>query len=168
MSIKRVYGHIGRTCLQATLNRDLCTQDSLAAYLSSLGMQVDRSQVARWTTGLDHVPADVLVHLANHTGEPTEVLGFLAQACGCEVVRLPEGALTGRQVTTATLQLGAAVGHLQAAVADATDPDSEDGAGLSRAERDAIRDHVAELAQQLADLQKQLDSVPLKAVRKSA
>lgn len=152
MAPKRVYGHLGRTCIQSALNRDLCTQDSFAAYLASLDLPVDRSLVARWSTGQDHVPADVLIHLAKHTGEPELVLGVLAGALDCVVVRLPQGLASGREITKAVLEVGAAVGRLQARVAEATDPDGDSGISVSQDEREGMHDQIRCLIQQLADM----------------
>jgi hypothetical protein len=119
---------------------------------------VDRSQVARWATGADHVPADILVHLADHTGAPVEIFSILTRACNCEVVQVPDGAVTGREVTVASLQLGAAVGRLQAAVADATDPDSDGGADFTALERAALTTQVHDLVQRLMDLARGLET----------
>jgi hypothetical protein len=165
VTAKRVYGHLARTALQVALNSNLCTQESFAAYLSSLGCPVDRSQISRWSTGQDHVPGDVIVHLAQHTGEPELVFGVLLEPLGCSAVHLPEGLASGREVTRAALEIGAAVGRLQSEVAISTDPDGDSGSALSTSERAALRNQVQDLAQQLMDLDRDLaETSPVQVV----
>ena len=163
VTAKRVY--LARTALQVALNSNLCTQESFAAYLSSLGCPVDRSQISRWASGLDHVPGDVLVHLAQHTGEPELVFGVLLEPLGCSAIRLPEGMASGREVTRAALDIGAAVGRLQSEVAISIDPDGDAGTALSASERAALRNNVRDLAQQLMDLDRDLaETSPVRVV----
>lgn len=101
------------------------TDESLVAYLSQLGMNVDRSLVSRWRSGDRAMPVDVLVALAQHADHrdhhdgPERVLGVVASLVRCTVVRLPDVAVSAAGVVRQALQIGAMVGDLQREVYDA-------------------------------------------------
>lgn len=139
----RDYGCHARTVLQVAMQSGYCTEDSFTSYLqATTGEQLDRSQVAHWSSGTCHLPAEVFLHLLAHVGHPDHVLHLLQVFLGSQaydgqapVVSMEPLDKPGGDLVHEVLELGAALGRLQARVADALHPRGAGGARITPQER---------------------------------
>ncbi len=155
-TVKGPYGPWSRSVLEALRERGLFKVEAFVAHLSERGVRVDRTLVSHWRAGRTHLPADLLPILAEFTGRPDLVYGPYLREAGCEVVRLPRGALEDRDLVDLILDAGATLGRLQRALFDARRPSSPGGEAVTPDERAELLGRVDELIQRLADLRARL------------
>lgn len=160
------YGPAGRTALQVATASGWCTQESFAAYLSAvLRHPVSRGQVANWASGRDHVPADILVHLARHTGRPMEVMQVLLGEVDLLAVERPRGVAAGGEVVVLAASTAGRVGRLVEHVVLEADEGSDGGRARTPAELRArlslIHGAQVELAQLHAETLATIHGAPV-------
>lgn len=128
----------------------LCTDDSFATYLRSLGIPCERVTFTNQRRGHRTAPLGLLPLLLHHVDDPGAVLGLLARPHGLRVVEDTEGASAG---TTTALMLRAIgeAGRLSAVVSEAL-ADGE----ISEDERRAVEERLEVAAQTIANLRAQL------------
>ncbi len=155
----RSYGPVGRTALQVACARRWCTQDSFSAYLSGvLDDRVTRDTVANWSVGREHVPVDVLVHLARHTGQGRDVLQLVAEELGLVVVDRPRGSSHGDEVLVVGSRAAGRVGLLVEHLGGERDEASDGGAARTRAELEERLRLIGDAEQHLAQLRAQTEA----------
>ena len=137
---------------------------------------ITTTQLSTWLGVPDTVVSDtragrrclhpwMLLRIAKRHGDALPVIGEIAAAAGQMLVERPtdEATATGR-ISRTTLQLGRAQGALCDAVAAATDPESEDGEGFSRREREEVLDQVRGLIRQAVAFEAQLSGLGVRRV----
>lgn len=137
----------------------LCTDDSAATYLRSLGVECERPTLTNWRRGHRTAPLGLLPLLLRHVDDPRAVLNLLAIPLGLRVVEDTEGASVG---TTTALMLRAIgeAGRLSSVVSEAL-ADGE----ISEDERRAVEERLEAAAQTIASLRAQLASPALRVAR---
>lgn len=126
----------------------LCTDESLSAFLSSVGESVDRTTLVRWRAGERAAPLGLLPILLGHVDDPAAVLDLLARPLGLRVVPdtdtdTDERGLGDRALELAELS-GAVVATVRTALADGR---------VTADERAAIGDTAAALRRAAAELE---------------
>lgn len=155
----RRYGPVGQTILQVACARRLCTQDSFSAYLSGvLDDRVTRDTVANWASGREHVPVDVVVHLARHTGQARELLQLVAEELDLVVVDRPRGSVHGDEVLVVGSRAAGRVGRLVEHLGSEREETSDGGAARTRAELEERLRLIGDAEQHLAQLRAQTES----------
>ena len=126
----------------------VATDESLAAYLDSLGEVVDRTTLVRWRAGERSAPLGLLPVLLGHVDDPAAVLDILARPLGLRVV--PDGDLTTdeRGLGDRALELAEISGGVVSTVRHAL----VDG-HVTDAEREDVRRAAADLRRAAAELE---------------
>lgn len=130
--------------------------EAFVAWLQERDLHIDRTLVSHWMNGRTHLPADILVRLAQFTDRADLVFGEYLRALECELVHLDSAAPEDRDIVDLVLEAGATLGHLQRAVIQALAPDSPGGREITGDECRVIRRHLDEFISELTGLRANL------------
>ena len=140
MATHRHYGTATRRMLAALRSRGLLDQEAFAQHLAdATGEPMTKQQVSLWTTGEQHLPADVLPHLAAFVGRTDLVFDPLVRASGLEPAAPASEPHAIHAVTRSALDVAREI-------AESTDPESPGGAELTDEERDRLRRELEDAA----------------------
>ncbi len=159
-SVKRPYGPCGRAMFDKLRSEGLLKVEAFVSWLSTRGIQVDRTLVSHWRATRSHLPADLLPLLAEFTGRPDVVFGAFTRSIGWDVIPIPTGRPCDRELIDLILEAGAALGRLQRALYEARLPESPGGTAITTDERDQLRQRLDELIVHLADVRGRLGGTP--------
>lgn len=157
---RRDYGCQSRTVLQVASAAGYCTQESFAAFIEArTGDRLHRTQVTHWAAGTCHLPADALLLLFEHVAHPDQVqhlvqvwLAGLTFDGRAPVVSMEPVDQPGGDLVHEVLDLGAALGRLQARVSEALHPRGSGGARITREERATALDEARTLSRAVLHL----------------
>lgn len=155
MPIGRDYGPMSRTLLQVATSRGWCTQESLAAYLTAQlrgPESVSRATVASWECGREHVPGDVVLHLAKHTGRSVELMQVLVEGLGLLVVPRPASVASPDDVLVVASRASGRLGRLLEHLVGERSASSDGGSELTEAELQERLELVGGAEGQLAQI----------------
>jgi hypothetical protein len=150
--VKRPYGPWSISMLETLRKKGVLKAEAFAAWLSEKDLRVDRSLISHWTSGSAHLPADILVRLAQFTGRSDLVFSSYLRELNCELVHLRESALPDRDIVDLMLEAGATLGRLQRALIQALSPDSPGGRNITREECRDLRCRLDDFIAQLTNL----------------
>jgi hypothetical protein len=130
--------------------------EAFVTWLESKERRIDRTLISHWMSGRTHLPADILVHLAEFTGRPRLVFGEYLRDIKCEVVHLKAALIEDKDIVDLMLEAGVSLGRLQRALIQTLAPDSPGGRDITSEECRDLRVRLDEFISQLTGFRAEL------------
>lgn len=152
--------------LQLAQDLGIITDDSLAAHLRGLGEGCDRSRITYYRQGDRTAPLGLLPPLLTHLGREGArvLLQALAEPHDLQVEFVAAGSRTLEQEVADVLR---STGRVVSAIADAQDPDGEEGERISAAEARRMLELLDDAEREIGEARQRLrERARIRAVRR--
>jgi hypothetical protein len=154
--IKHPYGPWSGRMFDVLRETGAFKAEAFVSWLTERRITIDRTLVSHWMNHRVHLPADILVRLAEFNGRPDWVFSHFLRAVGCELVQLKETPPADGDIVDLMLQAGATLGKLNQVLIQSLAPESPGGRAITRDECTKIRQGLDDFISQLTGLRAHL------------